>query len=83
MSVVSNVLKSPAKIVGWFSRRSLPIKIVLIVAVLGIGWFIFSSLTNEAQQPVSQTAIAQKGTIVSTVSASGNVLAANIVNVTT
>lgn len=70
-------------IVRWFFRRSLPAKIALIVVILGIGWFVSRFIGGGQQQPQLATARVEKGTIVSTVSASGNVLTTNIVNVTT
>lgn len=83
MSIVRGILKTISGVKDWFFRRPLPIKIVLIVTILGIGWFAYSRIVTERQQPQFQTARVEKGTIVSTVSASGSVLTANIVNVTT
>jgi len=83
MNIVSNILNSPARVLKWFSKRSLAVKIALLAAVLGTGWFAFSRLTAGDQQPQYQTAKAEKGTIVSTVSASGNVLTSNIINIST
>jgi len=84
MSIVRSVLKRFSAVKDWFSRRSLPAKIAIIAVILGIGWFALSKLVGGGQQQTQlQTARVEKGTIISTVSASGNVLTANIVNVTT
>ncbi len=84
MSIVSGILKTLSGVRGWFFRRSIPIKIVVIVSILvGTGWFTYSRVVIGRQQPQYQTARVERGTIVSTVSASGNVLTANIVDVTT
>lgn len=83
MSIVGGVLERPLRLIKWFSKRSFPAKIVLIVISLVIGWLAFLRLTAGRQQPQYQTARVERGTIVSTVSASGNVLTTNMVNVTT
>lgn len=83
MNIVGGVLKSPLGLIRWFSKRSLPAKIVLIVISLVIGWLAFLRLTAVRQQPQYQTTRVEKGTIISTVSASGNVLTTNLVDVTT
>ncbi|MEW5857640.1 MAG: efflux RND transporter periplasmic adaptor subunit [Cyanobacteriota bacterium] len=61
----------------------MPIKIVLIVTILGIGWFTYLRAVSGRRLPQFQTARVERGTIISTVSASGSVLTANIVNITT
>lgn len=83
MSMVSRILKTLSGVKDWFFKRSFPIKVVLIVTILAIGWFIYSKVTTGRQQPQFQTARVERGTIISTVSASGSVLTTNLVNVTT
>lgn len=54
---------------------------MVVVAVFGfVGW---RTLVNKKQQPQYQTAKVERGTIVSSVSVSGQILSSNIVNVTT
>lgn len=83
MSLGSRILKTLSGVKDWFFKRSFPIKIALIVTILAAGWFIYSKVTTGRQQPQFQTARVERGTIISTVSASGSVLTTNIVNVTT
>jgi len=66
----------------WFLTLSLIKKILLVVFVLGIGWFTVSRIVGaNKQQPQYQTAQVTKGSIISTVSESGNVAASNQVAV--
>ncbi len=53
--------------------------IVLVVA----GFFVFQQVKKNSQKPQVQTATVEKGTIISSVSASGNIVSSNIENVTT
>lgn len=69
------------KIRNWIvghKRLSIAIALVLVVAIV-----IWRVVASRQTTPQYQTATVQKGTIVSTVSASGTVLSSNIMNVTT
>jgi len=58
-------------------------KAVIIVVVVGVlGFFGWRFLGKKEQSPQYQTAQVERGTIISTVSASGQILTSNIVNVT-
>ncbi len=83
MNIVSSIPKIFSRVKYWFFRRSLPIKIVLLVTIFGMCWFIYSRVVTGRKQPQFQTVRVERGTIISTVSASGSVLTSNIVNVTT
>lgn len=77
--------KTPSGIInkskGLFSARNKLAAILVAILILGlVGWRTFG---NRNQQPQYQTAQVEKGTIVSSVSASGQVLTANMVNVST
>ncbi len=62
----------------WFLRRSIGIKIIIVVVILGMGWFVFSRfLGSKSKQPQYQTAQVEKGTLVMSVTASGQVSSAN------
>lgn len=57
---------------------SLVKKIILIVIIVGLGWFTFSKITSSKNNQVTyQTAQAQKGTLVVSVTGSGAVSTAN------
>lgn len=55
-------------------RLSLIKKLIIIAVIIGIGWFSVARLLgNQNQEPQFQTAQAVKGTLISSVSASGTV----------
>ncbi|MEM3112694.1 MAG: efflux RND transporter periplasmic adaptor subunit [Candidatus Anstonellales archaeon] len=83
MSVVSGILKTLSGVRNWFFKRSPLINVVLIITILGIGWFTYSRIVAGRQQPQFQTTKVERGTIISTISASGSVMATNTVSVTT
>lgn len=56
---------------------------IIVIAASFAGWKLISISRRQNSQTRYQTAAVEKGTIVSTVSASGQVLAANIINLTT
>lgn len=59
-------------------HKRLTIGVVLLLVVI----FVFTRLTNRSQAPTYQTAIAEKKTLISTVTASGTVVATNNIYVT-
>jgi macrolide-specific efflux system membrane fusion protein len=59
-------------------------KIILgMIAILIVGFVVWKFILPKNEATQYQTAKAEKGTLVSTVSASGNVISANMVNVST
>ncbi len=71
----------PEKAKGLLGDRKKTLGILVIIILIGFG--IWRFLTASKNQPQYQTAKVQKGTVVSTVSASGTVLTTNNVNITT
>jgi len=68
----------------WFLKRSKVTKIAIVAILLLVIWFGYRRFSSAQQnQPQIQTATVEKGTIVSTVSASGNVVAANTFTIKT
>lgn len=63
-------------------RHRVIIALILLVFVLGV-YFVWRRSSSQSQQPQYQTSKAQKGTIISSVSASGNILSTNVMNVET
>lgn len=68
---------------NWFFTRSLVVKIVIIIAVIGIAWLAISKVRGNGTKTTYQTDTATKGTLIVTVTASGNVSGANSAVVTT
>jgi len=68
----------------WFFNRALIIKLLVLCISLGVGWFIYQKISaQKAATPQYQTANAVRGTIVSSVTASGSVATSNSTSVTT
>lgn len=75
----TNRLLSKGK--GLFSsRKKIAIVLVIVLVLSFVGWRV---LGNRPEQPQYQTVQVEKGTLISTVSASGQVITTNMVNVTT
>jgi membrane fusion protein, macrolide-specific efflux system len=69
---------------NWFIARSNFTKFVFIAVILVIVWFGYKKFSTQKNSGVqTQTATAVKGTIVSTVSASGTVVSANTFTIKT
>lgn len=71
-------------VLNWFLKRSLPVKIIIIAAIIVVlraGVLQFAAKSN--QQAQYQTTQAEKGTLIVSVTASGNVAAANSATVDT
>ena len=62
------------------SRKRIAIVLAIVLALSFVGWRVSGS---RQEQPQYQTAQVEKGTLISTVSASGQVITTNMVNVTT
>lgn len=62
-------------------QKKLLLILVAFLMVVVFGWQRF--ISSKVQQPQYQTAQVEKGIIVSTVSASGQIMLANIINITT
>lgn len=84
MKIIQNILKSLVKAKNWFLKRSLPLKIFIIVVLVGLGWFTYSRIQAAGKSQVQyQTATAEKGTLIVSLSESGQVSTANNTTVTT
>ena len=69
---------------SWFLKASLKKKLVILVAILAVGWFGGSRIIRtREQQPQYQTVHAEKGTLITSVSASGTVTSESNVGITT
>lgn len=67
----------------WIKKLPLKYKIILLIVVLACGWFTKTIFFNGAQQPTYQTAVAEKGTLITSVTASGVVSSGSSANITT
>jgi RND family efflux transporter MFP subunit len=72
------------EIKSWFDKKSIRVKILVIAAVLlVIGLGGNKIINRKAPAPQYQTTQAEKGTLIKTVSASGNITSGNRLNITT
>jgi RND family efflux transporter MFP subunit len=63
---------------NWFIKSSWIVRIITILVVIGMGWLVYSTFFKpKAAQTQYQTAKVQRGPLVATVSASGQVSSAN------
>lgn len=68
----------------WFIKSPAATKIFIVLLLAALGWFIYSkTIGNTTKQPTYQTDTATKGTLVTSVAASGNISSANSAQVTT
>ncbi len=68
----------------WFCSRSLIIKILFFVIIIGLGFFSWKTIFFKKNKKATyQTSKVEKGTIISSVSASGTVLSVNIMSANT
>src|SRR5438105_519516 len=56
---------------------------IVIILLITLGYFGYKNISSKNQTPNYQTAQAEKGTLVSSVTASGNILSGNSVDITT
>lgn len=69
---------------NWILKASLKKKLAILVVFLVVGWFGWSKvISTKAQQPQYQTVQAEKGTLITSVSASGTVSQGSSLNITT
>lgn len=65
----------------WFFERSLKVKLILIVFFLGVSFLIYNWFSSKGVQTQYQTGQVTRGSIISTVTESGNVASTNITNI--
>ena len=81
---ISDVIKKISNIPLWFKSLPLLVKLILILLVGGGCVFGYTKLTNrESSEPQYQTAIAEKGTLIISVTGLGQVSTANSASITT
>jgi len=84
MNLLQTAQKKLASAKKTFLAYSMRKKIILsIVALIIVGFIGYKIAGSRSKQPQYQTAAAERGTLVTTVSASGNISAGGTVNITT
>lgn len=75
--MVSNFLK-------WFIKKPIYVKIALVLIIVVAGWFVFSKINkNKFTKVQYQTSIAEKGTLINSISGSGSITSGNYISLNT
>ena len=70
--------------IHWFSSTSFIIKCIIVILLAGGGWFGYQKISaKKTSAPQYQTATVERGTIISSVTATGTVATSNSTSVTT
>jgi macrolide-specific efflux system membrane fusion protein len=78
------IIKKIFSVFGRMWRLPVSVKIVFLLILAGSGWFLIPKLTaSKNAKPAYQTAKVQRGTLISSVTASGQVASSNSTSVTT
>ncbi len=84
MNIVKTVLEKLVLIKNLFLKQSLIKKIIIVAIIVAIGWFGVKPviLGSQQQQVQYQTALAEKGTLITSVTASGTVSSGSSASIT-
>lgn len=80
-NMLQSVIKRLNQFINWFLKSSILLKIILIAVIIGTVWFAFTKIQSGNRKQQYQITTVERGTIVSSVSESGQVLSANFVSV--
>ncbi len=69
-------------LLGWLFASKIKAGVVIIL-ILALGFFGYRNFAKKTQAPTYQTAQAEKGSLITDVSASGNILSGNSIDITT
>lgn len=70
--------------INWFKNTSLVVKLLMLAVVIGGGWLIYTRVAaGSSAKTTYQTAVAEKGTLIVSLTTSGQVAATNSRTVTT
>ncbi len=84
MNLFGNLFRFFTGLINWFWKLSLVKKIITAVIIIAVLYFAFTKIFGQGSStPQYQTATATKGTLISSVSESGQVVASNRVEITT
>jgi membrane fusion protein, macrolide-specific efflux system len=74
VNLLSRLKKSFGGLTRWFVQASLIKKLIVLVIIVLVGWFVFSRIfAANGQRPQYQTAQVTRGSLISTLTESGNV----------
>ncbi len=83
MQIVNLIINKISSLTAWFLKRSLVVKIIIIGLILGSFWLAYSKIKNQKNQEIQyQTTQVERGTLIVSVTSSGQVSTANNASVT-
>jgi len=71
------------KLKNWLSKLPLFVKLLALLLLVSLVFLVFKSRQGKSQKVAYQTAKVEKGTVVSTISASGSIVSSNFIPVDT
>jgi RND family efflux transporter MFP subunit len=71
------------KLKNWLSKLPLFVKLLALLLLVSLVFLVFKSRQGKSQKVTYQTAKVEKGTVVSTISASGSIVSSNFIPVDT
>lgn len=78
MNIFKSLIQAVVGFFNFFLKSTLKVKIIIILIIAAAGWFAYPKITGtKTQKQQIQTDKVEKGTIISAISASGNVSSAN------
>lgn len=84
MNLLQSTKKRAGSVIHWFISLSLWKKAFFALLLLIVGWFIWSRISgSKSSQPQYQTAVVERGTLISSVSVSGTISSASSAPITT
>ncbi|MCJ7826206.1 hypothetical protein MUP56_01150, partial [Patescibacteria group bacterium] len=70
--------------IHWFFATRFLVKLIIIILLIGGGWFLYQKLSSKkTSTPQYQTGAVERGTVISSVTATGQVATSNSTSVTT
>lgn len=83
MKRFSFLVKKASSLKNWFFSLALIYKIIILLFVGALGFYFIPRILSQEETPQYQTATAEKGTLVSSVTASGSVASGGSASITT
>src|SRR3989338_7905293 len=84
MKILNSITSFLVSVKNWFLKKSLPLKILIIIMVIAGGYFTFQRIgSSQTPKTTYQTAEVTKDTLIVSVTSSGQVASTNASTITT
>lgn len=71
------------KVFTWIKSLAWFYKVIILVLIIGVSYFGYTKLTSATTTPTYQTASVTKGTLISSIAATGSITSGNTTNIST